>query len=646
MATSSIVNVEGLDGKPAEAEATPTGWFYRTAAGLKGLVRGFRDGLVCRVAPGADRDVVQLGVGAATSRLSNALYSPRTDTALVFKADGLAITPIRKGKGLKGFEVATTGPLTVTVLRDYLKVHRGLPWFKPLDKKHFPRPPAGWCSWYYYYLDITEAEVVKNTDWLADNLKKFGCEWVQIDDGWQGRGTGYGTNRDWFVTCEKDFPRGMKWSADYIRSRGFRPGIWCIPFTESNPEMYAKQPGLFVRKPDGTSPGEREHPLPYDWMKPEAERFFDWPGRYYIDATGAEGQAHFKRLFEMICNEWGYDYVKIDAQGMMADFYDTWRTRLADPSFAGDRAYRAGLDAAKAVMGPERFLLNCGAGWSSVGYCEGVRIGGDVDARAGIKGMIPAISSTMQWLWLNTLAFYTDPDVVCVREPLTMDLARVWVTLVGITGQLLMASDKMDVLPEDRVELLRRIFPVADIHPMELYPLSDRDLPSIFDLKVATPRAGSWDVVALFNWSDTEARKFDLMPAKLGLEEGNWIVLDVWAGKLLAAGTSAVSVDVAPGSTRVVGIWRDEGRPQVVGTSRHLTQGAVDLESVQWDSARSRLSGNSEVVGGDPYRLRLYVPDGWRVVTKNVRQDGRLAELVIERRESAKVFWRVDFAKA
>jgi hypothetical protein len=39
-----------------------------------------------------------------------------------------------------------------------------------------------------------------------------------------------------------------------------------------------------------------------------------------------------------------------------------------------------GLAGMKEVMGPERFLLNFGAGWDSAGLCEGIRIGGDVEA--------------------------------------------------------------------------------------------------------------------------------------------------------------------------------------------------------------------------------------------------------------------------
>ena len=71
-----------------------------------------------------------------------------------------------------------------------MKLKRGLAWFRPLDKKAFSRAPAGWCSWYVFWQGVREDQVVQNTDWLAASLKKFGCEYVQIDDGWQGVGQG------------------------------------------------------------------------------------------------------------------------------------------------------------------------------------------------------------------------------------------------------------------------------------------------------------------------------------------------------------------------------------------------------------------------------------------------------------------------
>jgi len=651
-----LANVKGVAGSRVRVEKTPTGWHFASAKGLHARVNGFRDGVACRVAPGKDRDVVQLGIGPATSLLCNALYSPSRDEALVFRGDGLSLEPVLdRGKG-RGFEVSCAGPLTVTVLRDFMRVHRGLPWYREMDRRVFAAPPSGWCSWYYYYLKIDEAEVVKNTDWLAANLKKFGCEYVQIDDGWQGRGEGYGSNRDWFVTCAAKFPRGMKWCADYIRSKGFRPGIWCIPFTESNEEMFRKTPSLFVHRADGSSPGERQVPLSYDWM-PQDDRRFEWAGRYFIDPTGREGERFLRRLATMLCEDWGYEYVKIDAQGMMSGFFDEHRTRLADPSLDGDRAYRRGLDIFKGVMGRERFLLNCGMGLASIGQCEGNRIGADVGL--DWNGIMNAANCTMQWLFMNTYAFYTDPDVVCVREPLPENQARLWATLLGITGQLLMASDKMYELPEGRVELLRRIFPALLTRPMELYSLDQAKKPPIFDLKVANPRVGSWDVVAVFNWNEKDALQVELSPARLGLRGEKWLCLDVWEGRLIHAGDGSLRLELPPASCRVVSYWPDPGRPALVGTSRHITQGACDLERCDWDEKGLALSGTSQVVGGDPYRVRIHVPGGWKAARAGLKSGGRLAEdqallrtghgglveLVIERPENARVEWQVRFER-
>jgi hypothetical protein len=641
MSHSPLTNVMALDGKKARVQRTATGW-HIAATGVTARVKGYRDGIICRVAPGADPDVVQLGIGPATSRLCNAIYSPSLDVALVFAGDDVQITPARKkGQRVRGFSVSAAGPLTVTVLEQYYRVHRNLPWFTPLQRDVFPRPPAGWCSWYYYYTQITEAEMTANTDWLAAHLQPFGCEWVQLDDGWQGRGTGLGSNRNWFVTCERDFPHGMKWLADYIRARNFRPGIWAIPLTQSDAELFTRIPALFLRDEDGASPGEHADPREGDGQAMD-DRLCDWAGRYYLDPTGPEGQAYLKRLFTMLCDEWGYDYVKIDAQGQMPGIYATHRKRLADPTLEGSRAYRLALEAAKGVMGKGRFLLNCGGGWPAVGLCEGIRTGGDI--YHSWDGLQPAVTATLQWLYLNTIAFYTDPDAVLVRDPLTLEQARLWATLVGITGQLLMASDKMTELPDARVELLRRIFPVADIHPMELYPLSTAQRPTIFDLKVNLPNVGRWDVAALFNWSD-EAHTVTLSPERLGLAGDAWVALDAWNGTLLHDGDGTVTVDVPAQGCRVVSLWPRDEVPHLVGTSRHLTQGAVDVKSVEWDGKKRRLTGVSHVVGGDPYRVYIYVPEGYVVASDNAVQDGKLATLTLTHEANEKTTWQVLFAR-
>jgi hypothetical protein len=69
-----------------------------------------------------------------------------------------------------------------------------------------------------------------------------------------------------------------------------------------------------------------------------------------------------------------------------------------------------------------------------------------------------------------------------------------------------MLSDDMEALPEGRRDMLRKVIPVADITPMDLYPAAtDRN---IWMLHIARP-FGTWAVGGLFNW-DSDGRE---MPA-------------------------------------------------------------------------------------------------------------------------------------
>ena len=43
----------------------------------------------------------------------------------------------------------------------------------------------GWCSWFYTLAEVSEAEVVSNTEFAAKHLKPFGLDYIQIDEGYQ-----------------------------------------------------------------------------------------------------------------------------------------------------------------------------------------------------------------------------------------------------------------------------------------------------------------------------------------------------------------------------------------------------------------------------------------------------------------------------
>jgi hypothetical protein len=95
-----------------------------------------------------------------------------------------------------------------TIRTNYFRDTLGIKFYQPLDKSRFPLPPSGWCTWYYYYSRVNALEVKRNAEWLAANLKDYGAQYVQIDDGWQGAG-GRDGGRDWTHVNPERFPEGM-----------------------------------------------------------------------------------------------------------------------------------------------------------------------------------------------------------------------------------------------------------------------------------------------------------------------------------------------------------------------------------------------------------------------------------------------------
>ncbi len=71
-------------------------------------------------------------------------------------------------------------------------------------------------------------------------------------------------------------------------------------------------------------------------------------------------------------------------------------------------------------------------------------------------------------------------------------------------------------------------------------------------------------------------------------------------------------------------------RPQILSTSRHISQGGVDLKNVGWDVSGLALKGASNVVKGDPYSIYVRLPAGYRVTSASFGGHG--AEIRVEER--------------
>lgn len=563
----------------------------------------------CRVKDGGNPDLFVMTLGDVETPLAQGIYDPRTDEARL--NDG-------------------------TVMPRYYKDTLGIEYYAPLDKSVFPLPPSGLCTWYYYYQDINEDEVERNARWIAENLKDYGARIVQIDDGWQKETKeGRHGSRDW-TDVDKAFSGGMARLAASIKSLGLTPGIWLAPHGQSNEEVVRNAPGVFLFKPDGTSASE------------------SWEGKFLVDPSTPETQAYLKDLFRTLC-DWGYEYFKIDGQPVVVNEYRRTGQFMKNPGDP-EELYRATLASIREAIGPDRYLLGCwGTPYEGVGFMNGSRTGGDVVG--GWSGFLGALRATMRGYFTHNVVWYADPDVLLVRPPLTLEQARVWATLQGLTGQALLSSDRLMDLSEDRVEILRRVFPAVDIRPLDLFP-SPRNK-RIWDLKISH-LGRRYDVVGVFNFGEDRPDEIELDWRALGLPEDRPVhVFDFWSGEYVGAWEAGMAVTVNPTSCRVFALLPMSGQIQLVSTSRHITQGWVDL--VRLGSGPDGLSfkGTSRIIGHDPYRIHFAFPRGKNFVIKSAKARGSSgkvparptnhqgwATLTIDADATAEVDWEVTFEPA
>ena len=514
----------------------------------------------CRIQDDANEDLFVMILGDVDTNLSQGTYDPRTDTVTL--KDG-------------------------TVKAAYFRDTLGVKDFKPMDKSIFPLPPSGLCTWYYYYQDINENEVRANARWIADNLKEYGAKYVQVDDGWQGEtAEGRHGSRDW-TTIDKAFPSGMASLASYVKSLGLTPGIWLAPHGQSNETVVKSHPGVFLFKPDGTSASE------------------SWEGKFLVDPSVPETHAYLKALFNKL-TDWGYEYFKIDGQPVVVGEYKRaaqFMKNKGDP----ETLYRKTLETIRGAIGPKRFLLGCwGTPLEGVGFMDGCRTGGDVVL--GWGGFQTALRATLRWYFTHNIVWYADPDTMLLRTPLTIDQARVWASLQGLTGQALMSSDRLMDLSEERIELMRRVYPAVDIRPLDLFPSARNK--RVWDLKIRH-LGRRYDVVGVFNFGETEPEQTRLDWKDLGLAgRGPVHVFDFWNREYLGAWEAGLALTLAPTSCRVLTLLPASDRIQLISTSRHITQGWVDLQSLNSSPDGTSFTGKSRIIKADPYELHFVFPRG------------------------------------
>jgi hypothetical protein len=206
-----------------------------------------------------------------------------------------------------------------------------------------------------------------------------------------------------------------------------------------------------------------------------------------------------------------------------------------------------------------------------------------------------------------------------------VDQARAWGSLIALSGALNVVSEWLPGLPPEKLEVVKRTMPNAGRcgRPLDLF---ESPLAQVWHLAGGEGELRR-DLVGLFQWDDKAAGTLTVDIARLGLPAGpqdRYVGFDFWENEFVAPFAGRREFPMRPGSCRVISLVRAAGRPQLVSTSRHVTQGLVDVTALAWDPAKNALAGKSKIVAGDPYELRI-VPGAFKATAATVSPAGPAA---------------------
>ncbi len=443
----------------------------------------------------------------------------------------------------------------------------------------------GWCSWFYTHTQATEDEQLRNAAFIAQHLKPYGMTWVQIDDGYQ-RAFG-----DW--EANDLYPHGMAWLAAQIRQLGLQPGIWMAPYAVSEHASLVQT-----------------HP---EWLAHDAAGNLQTTAstrgvRYILDITHPGARQWLRECIETMVDVWGYDFIKID--------FVEWTLlaieRYYDPTVSRAQAYRLGVETMRAAMGLQRHHLDCGPGQITLGLIDSLRIEQDLPRPTWehyVKHSSSTAPAVAKCYYFHRRMWINDADHLCVAL-LTIPEAQAVASLVALSGGTVISGDRLYDLDAAQLAILTKVLPTygAAARPLDLFV---KDRPELFALHIQQD-FDSWWLVGYFNWDEEAEVTRELQLSRLGLAAHTpYLVYDFWEQRLLAETSDSLRLHFVPSSVRLLALHEKRSVPQVVGTDRHYTQGAVELTQVRWDANQGILSGIGLGAPGLSWTLTIYVPEGF-----------------------------------
>lgn len=408
----------------------------------------------------------------------------------------------------------------------------------------------GWNSFDMYNGLVNEQQVKAVADYMAENLKEFGWEYVCVDYLW------YSTSTDFWNYAQDDnfnpklvydengrvipdvakFPssangNGFKALADYVHAKGLKFGIHLM---RGVPRQAVATENPTVLGTNYTVSDIHTKTDPCGWLNV----------MWGLNMTHPGAQIYLHSLFTQYA-EWGVDYVKID------DLMQPWAVYAHPEEIMG---YRKAIDSCGREMvfstspGPTPLPNNT---FDIATYANQWRIVNDFWDKW--ESLDEEFDRAEAWYKYAGPGHWPDGDMIPIgtlysgKSKFTKDEQYSLMTLFAIMRSPLIWGGKLVDNTPDELKLMQNSEVIAvDQHSINNKPVASGKTP----IWVADVPDSPAKYVAVFNRNDASA-KVTIKFSDLGITTEDDTLRDLWEKKNIGTFTDSYSVDLAAHQSRL-----------------------------------------------------------------------------------------------
>lgn len=558
---------------------------------------------------------IRAALGPAASKADNSLYDRLSDSALCIKGGKEVRFKFNWDRKAYGFELKTglveyQQRFLISVKKDIIADEYGIS-YAPINKKSvFKKPPAGWMTWYAVRFNASEKTVRENTLFQEKYFKEYGADAIWVD--WEWYHKSFSGERDdgcdTFHPDREKYPKGLRAVSENIVNAGFTPCLWIgythdsshNKFTKEHPEMILKEK-------------------------------ISWCGKYFYDMSSPVYLEEFLPEALRQVKAWGYKAVKFDTLPIIIDYHEENHMNMHDPSLTTKQVFRNAMKKTREQLGSDVYMLACAAVkdadilWAADIF-DAARVGNDIfEWNDFIK---EGVMRTLKFYAMHNMVLYADPDNLIVREELNdkyQAASRAY--FVSMLGLPMTFGDNLPELSQDRVKLIQSCLPVLDIHPMDIRkPITDNKV-LLSNLFIEKPWE-SYNVISVFNLTNEKADKTVYLDKDLQLDGGEYFIFDYNSERLSCITDDSIYVSMQPCESRIFAVRKKTGGVQLLSTSRHISQGAAEIEHLCMNEEKCSLQLECNLVKADLYSIFLYVPQEYELCeAKGFTDEGKVGNV-------------------